>query len=374
MNPTRSQQLTTNVVDVYNAMEDEILLNVARFLASNNGVLTKESINTWQIQQLAKMGSLTQANVITIAKYSGRSIDEVSKSLEIAQYETVKRVDLPLQEAIRQGLLVAPAVPVVGQTLEGILGKYVAQARNTFNLINTTMLDGARQVYLDVVNSTVGKVVSGTRTPRQAIKESLRKWADKGLPALVDKARKKWSPEAYLTMVTRSTVNNVANESQFAHMDSLGSDLIEVSSHNGARPLCAPFQGRIYSRSGMSKKYPAWSTTSYGEKAGLLGVNCRHVTFPFVEGMSTQRYFPMDQEQNDKAYQESQQQRKLERAIRKAKRELYMMEELGDSQAIKEAKQKVTQKQAVMREFIKETGRRRRYEREAPAEQTLKTM
>lgn len=370
LTPEQSQQLSMDAVDVYNAMEDEILLNVAKHLSKHNGQLTPESIHTWQMSQLAQLGGLTQSNVITIAKHSGMSIDAVSMALQQAQSHVVKPTQTTLQKAVQLGLLLQPTSPV-GQTLDAIFSKYLAQAKSVFNLVNTTMLDGARQIYLDVINQTVGKVIAGSRTPKQTMRETLQRWAKKGLPAIVDKAYKRWSPEAYISLVTRSTVNNVANDSQFALMDHYGNDLVEVSAHVGARPLCAPFQGKIYSRSGMSTKYPAWSSTSYGDPAGLLGCNCRHVTYVYVEGLSTPRATPVDPFENDKQYQLSQVQRKNERDIRKAKRELAMMEALQDAEGIEQARAKVREKQATMREFIKNTGRRRNYSREAPAEQIL---
>lgn len=116
--------------------------------------------------------------------------------------------------------------------------------------------------------------------------------------------------------------------------------------------------------SGKSKKYPAWSTTSYGDPAGLLGVNCRHLKFPYIPGMSTKRNEPQDYAENDRVYKESQRQRSLERDIKKAKREVMLLEEIGDTEGVKLAKQKVSQRQANMRDFIKATGRRRRPERE----------
>ncbi|MFA2861499.1 MULTISPECIES: phage minor capsid protein [Bacillus] len=129
-------------------------------------------------------------------------------------------------------------------------------------------------------------------------------------------------------------------------------------------PKCAPYQGRIFSMSGKSKKYPAWSTTSYGDAAGILGVNCRHIKYPYIPGMSTKRNEPQDYAENNRVYKESQRQRSLERDIKKAKREVMLLEELGDKEGVKLAKQKVSQRQAAMRDFIKATGRRRRPERE----------
>ncbi|MGH1111230.1 phage minor capsid protein [Bacillus paranthracis] len=371
MQPQRQQQLTDNTVQVYNAIEEEILMNMANYLKKNKGLLNEQDIHAWQIRQLSMLGALTQDNVITIAKYSGLAVDEVSTALKVAQYEAIAPVNTVLTKAVQLGLLVKP-LNYYGLTLEGIFNKYLLQAKNTFNMVNTVLLDSARQAYLDVVNTVVGKVVAGAKTPRQALREGLQKWATKGLPALVDKVNRRWSPDAYIRMVTRSTVNNVANVSQFQRMDENGCDLIETTSKMGAREKCAPYQGRIFSRSGTHPNYPAWSTTSYGLPDGILGINCGHVIHPYIEGLNTQRYFPQDPHENQKAYEQSQVQRANERAIRKAKTELAMMEALGDKDGIKKAQSKVKNAQATMREFIKNTGRTRRYEREQPASQILK--
>jgi hypothetical protein len=151
---------------------------------------------------------------------------------------------------------------------------------------------------------------------------------------------------------------------QFARMDEYGTDLIEVSSHLGARERCAPFQGRIFSRSGKSKKYAAWSSTSHGEPAGLLGINCHHVIYPYISGKSTQRYEPYDPAENRRIYEESQQQRLFERKIRKQKRELALLETIGDEQGAKDAKQAIRATQSELRAFLSETGRGRRRDRE----------
>ena len=66
------------------------------------------------------------------------------------------------------------------------------------------------------------------------------------------------------------------------------------------------------------------------------------------------------EEENDKAYALSQEQRALERKIREAKR---LVEMAGDS-ATPEDKQKIKDAQAQMRAFIAKTGRTRRYDRE----------
>lgn len=70
-------------------------------------------------------------------------------------------------------------------------------------------------------------------------------------------------------------------------------------------------------------------------------------------------------ESNDKEYQESQDQRALERAIREAKRKQAAFKAAGLDDAAADMGKTIADRQAAMREFIKETGRTRRYDREA---------
>src|SRR5690606_14422276 len=136
--------------------------------------------------------------------------------------------------------------------------------------------------------------------------------AEEGIPALYDRAGRRRTVEGYTGTVMRSTVNNVVNDMQDRRMEEWGIDLVEVSSHDGARPKCAPYQGLIYSLNPNHPKYPYIGDTSMGEPDGLFGINCGHTKYPYVEGISLKRFEPYPKEQNDRVYEESQEQRALE--------------------------------------------------------------
>ncbi len=369
--PEKSQQLSLFVVDIYSAIEEELLLNMARMLkhdmplllAAENG----DEYQHWRMVQLNKLGTLNKQQLDTLAKHSGKTVEEVMKMIKYAGSAAIADHENIYNQAMKLGLLeVAPPI-TTNAALIGILNAYVNQALSTLNLVNTTMLSFAQQMYRDVLNQTVGKLLAGTITQQQAIRQAVSGWASKGIPAFVDKSGRKWSTEAYVSMVCRSTSNNVANEMQDERMREYNVDLCEVSSYPGARPKCFEDQGKIYSLSGKHPKYKPLSSTSYGEPDGLFGVNCSHIRYPYIEGLSTRRYFPhADVEENRRIYKQSQQQRAIERRIRKAKREVRVMEVLGDQEGVNNAKNKVSQQQSVMRDFIKNTKRTRRYDREKP--------
>lgn len=364
MDKRELQNLSQPVTDVYLGIEEQILLNIAKRLAKHNSLLTEDDIQSWQVQALSELEGLSQKNIQFMSSKSGKTIEEVRKALEKAGYNMIEDNEKVLQRAAKEGLLNEAPPVAESAAIASILESYERQSQETLNLVNSTMLNQSEQAYLDIINRTTGEVLSGVSTPQQALRKTVGEWAETGTPALIDKAGKRWSSEAYISTVMRSTSNNVANDMQEARFDEYGNDLVEISSHSGARPKCAPYQGRIFSRSGNHPRYPALNDTSIGEPDGLFGINCGHVKYAYIEGISKQRYKPRDPEVNDKAYERSQKQRYLERQIKKAKREKAMLEELGDTEGIERAQRKILNRQDNMRQFIKSTNRTRRRERE----------
>lgn len=370
MGPQELEQFSRASTKVYLQMEDEIMANIARRIRSKKSLFDEievsgetQRITAWQLDLLDDVNQLNRDNIRTISKYSGEAVEEVAEQLERAGYRAAGEFDGELRAAANRGTLQDAPPLRQSERLQAIARTMGERAESEFNLINTTLLDQSQQVYRDVVNRTTTNVISGAQTPYQALRQVGREFADKGVPAMIDRAGRRWSTEAYVNMITRTVMNDVANEMQDARFDEYGQDLVEVSSHVGARPLCEPFQGRIFSRSGTSTQYPPLSETSEGEPAGLFGINCGHIKYPYFPG--TKRTFdPVAEKENKKAYEEQQKQRYLERQIREAKRREEFFRGVGDTEGANQAKELVKRRQATMRGFINESGRTRRISRE----------
>ena len=80
--------------------------------------------------------------------------------------------------------------------------------------------------------------------------------------------------------------------------------------------------------------------------------------------MSKVRGEPEPESVNERQYEESQKQRYLERRIRRAKLDVAIAKATQDDEAVKDANRTLRARQADMREFIRGTGRTRRYDRE----------
>lgn len=368
-------ELAEECSDVLIAMEDDLLQNIAEYLS---GGRTDIPAAQWKIQQLASLGKLDKANIRTIAEYSGIAADMEEIAMTRSALKAVSEMDDGFGKLAADGIISGTEVPMEETALQ-TAAMYSKQAKDRLNKVNTVMRYFAKntaaaavykaeelinkQQHLDTLNKAAGKVIMGAESRQTAVRQCIKEMSEKGIPAFVDAAGRQWSPEAYINMDVRTTCSNVAHEAQFARMNDYGIDLLEVDSHAGARPKCALDQGKIFSKSGKHKKYPAWSTSSYGEPDGILGINCGHHIYPYIEGVSTQTYFPYDKEENDKLYKQKQEQRKLEREVRSAKREVSMLNAAGDKEGAKLAKERVKSRTAAYNAYCEKAGLPRKADR-----------
>lgn len=93
-------------------------------------------------------------------------------------------------------------------------------------------------------------------------------------------------------------------------------------------------------------------------------INCGHYAIPFVPGFSKPRQPEQTEEQNTKEYEQSQEQRALERKYRYAKRDLMTAKARGDEEEIARQKLRVKNARTELNDFCEETGRARRSARE----------
>ncbi|UYM81122.1 phage minor capsid protein [Heyndrickxia coagulans] len=363
LTPNQLEQLAKPLINIYGQLEIDIIKAIVKRLETKQDI-TKDNVLHWKFEKLRQLGDLNKDVIQLISLMTGKTEKELEKLIKESMKQSVQPMDNWLSGLADDGKI-DKAPPLEQDTrIFNTLLTFQRQATSTLNLTNSTILQNSQQVYRDIISQSTVSVMTGMKTHQQAVADTAAKWAEKGIPALVDKKGRQWSIEGYIPMVVKSVANNVANQTQFDRMDSYGVDLIEISSHVGARPGCAPYQGRIFDRNGKSKKYPSLASTTYGKPAGIFGINCHHHPYPYIPGVSVKRYEPYPIEENAKAYEQSQQQRKMERDIRKAKNNLEVIRRLGTKEDVAAARKKVREKQANMRAFLNDTGRTRRYDRE----------
>ena len=373
MTKLEMMQLSQSLSDLYTGLETDLIANIAEYLAA--GKIDSPTAQ-WKIQMLAQLGALDKSNIKVITEYAGIAPDMLTEVLETAALSAVEELEPGFQKLARNGIINGTEVPIE-KTMARALTSYQKQAKQSLNMVNTVMRYKAKsaaqkiindtaelaekQSFINTLNKATGKVVTGAESRQAAMRQCIKEMSEKGIPAFVDKLGREWSPEAYINMDIRTTANNVAHQAQFDRMEDYGVDLIEVSSHAGARPKCAEDQGKIFNRKnkdgytidlhGRKIKYYSWKKSSYGEPNGILGINCGHHIYPFIPGISYQKYFPYDEYDNQEQYKKVQGQRELERRVRKSKRECISLESVGDTEGLKKAKETLKTRQQALKQY-----------------------
>lgn len=379
MTTLEQMNLSQPLTDVYTSMETDLMIAIAKQLAAGGEI---NATSEWRLKKLAEAGALSKETIRIIASYTGIQSDLLTEAIEGAAMGIADRLEPALQACARDGYISSPTGTPISENMKNVVTNFRKQAKNDLNLVNTVMQYKAKSSYTTLVNKiyddtkrqellgVLGKhtleVASGGTSRQEAVRNCIKEFSQKGIPAFVDKRGREWSPEAYINMDIRTTVNNTANAAQDACCDRYGLDLIAISSHMGARPKCAIDQGKLYSRSNRSgiahdgdgneiPFYP-WSSTSYGQPDGILGINCHHHKYPFADGVNFQRYFPYDQEENAARYNEFQKQRAMERRVREVSRHAEMLEAAGDTEGAKAARRQLREKRKAYREYSREHG------------------
>ena len=396
MNPAFLDSMSWEMAEVYGSITDRILISLARhFPYYKPGQPVPASAFEYQARMLAQMGQVS-AETMRIIKNGLDGVDKaLQNTLEQAIIDAVSKSEPELIDAVKRGIFKPAGIPVVAPNQMRAFDLYYKQAADKLNLVNTVMLESTKSAYQQAISDVVsdieladrinatytaldsaaGETITGVSTWNNALKHATDRMKDSGITGFIDHAGHRWSAEAYAAMDIRTTVFNTGRAAVWETNENFGNDLYSVSYHNGARPLCYPYQNKVVSSTDNARTVTdldgneivviAQSATSYGKPAGLFGINCKHYPNPFIPGVSIIRGEPQDEKANARVYEESQQQRALERKIREEKRDLLMLKEQGaPDDIIKAQRAKIRKTDDDIDAFCEQTGRTRRQNRE----------
>lgn len=224
------------------------------------------------------------------------------------------------------------------------------QTLNTFHNLTASMgflVDAGRtmlppaKAYQWALDNAALQVQSGAINYNQAIKTAVKELADSGLKVVDYESGHRDHVDVAVRRAVMTGVSQICSKYTEQSAEYLDTPYFEVSAHVGARDKPGPspwsshkdWQGHVYSvRAGDI--YPSiYDVCGLGAVDGLEGANCRHRRFPWVEGVSERTYTDEQLEHIDDghgctfdgkdytAYEATQMQRRIERTVRKLKRE-----------------------------------------------------
>lgn len=333
--------LQAGIEKKYRVLEEEIMKDVVRRVRKAGKITSSAD---WQLQRYMVLGHSTEDVEAIVRQSVGndwvetfRLYDEVIEQEYVrskAIYEQVNAHFIPYEQNYELQQLTNALVQQSNDELFNItksMGFMVdmGNGRRAFAPLS--------EIYNGYLDNAITMMASGAFDYNTLIRRVVREMTASGLRTVdyatghsnrVDVAARR----ALLTGMGQLT-------GQISRMNGqmLGTDKYEVDWHPGARPEHAVWQGRVWTYQQLL------DICGLGAGGGLLGWNCRHTYYPFIEGVSTRNYSDewleaMERKEARKipfrgkeynAYEATQKQRQMETAMRAQRESVQLLKDGG---------------------------------------------
>lgn len=222
-------------------------------------------------------------------------------------------------------------------------------------------------IYRQTIYKTEMFMAAGAKSLDQAIDMATKEFLDGGIDCIEYSNGRRVNIASYAEMALRTASQRATFLAEGKKRDEWGIHTIFVSAHANTCPKCEPWQGKVLVDDVFSSGTAAEAAElgvpllSTAMKAGLLHPNCRHTLATYFPDITILPKIP-DKDKALETYKAEQEQRALERKIRKAKRKV-----VGacDNDNMGKAQAELKKLQEQMREHLdKHPELRRAYNRE----------
>lgn len=337
--PSVLDTMPEELAELYRGLEDTLLTEICSRLKLRDEL---NEVTVQDIKALRSHGIDLKEIEKAIRKTSGISETKLNELLD----DVVERNQKYYTEIIDLAHITQPETLVSVEDTWAIYEQTKQTLRNITRSMGflvdagRTMLPPAK-AYQWALDAATLKVESGAISYGQAIKDTVRELASGGLRVVDYESGHRDHVDVAARRAVMTGVSQLCSKYTEQSAEYLETPYYEVSAHAGARDKPGPspwsshkdWQGKVYStRSGDI--YPnIYEVCGLGAVDGLEGANCRHRRNVWVDGVSERTYTDEQLEHIDDglgctfegktytAYEATQEQRKVERTIRKLKRE-----------------------------------------------------
>ena len=349
LSPEYILRLSVGAEEVAGQLQSELISQIVTRLLTrlaNEDEIKFSSTDKYAIKTLQDAGILLKDVQKQIAKYTKIQQKEIKKAFENAGIEAVKLDNKVYQQAGLSEFALQQSphlIRLLQRNYEVTMGLWDNYTLTTADVVQQTFIQECNKVHTAVASTAVPY--------NTAIMDSVRRLVSQDIKSVIythpDGTVHRDNIEVATLRAVRTGVNQACAyiTAQTSHDD--GIYMFGTSAHVGARPEHTVWQGKVFwvdwdelnRRTGVEygdaipvpddikARYQEFcEATDIGTVTGLCGANCRHSYYPFIEGLDYNPFPPIDQEENEKAYALSQEQRKKERAIRKQKQKIQGLE------------------------------------------------
>ena len=313
-----------------------------------------------QMPAYDKVAMLTASDIAMAAQSVARkAVKLLARHSAIIDRAAVKAVESALRRSTTTdvaalGKTLSWLPDRVADHLNATTAASISAIRTVIQRDNLAMAQAAKDAYMRSAMQAVAEVNGTQKRWEKACRDAVLKLADEGVRVVDYKSKAMAQADVAVRRHIRTQTVQAGAANTLHLLEQTGHDLVQTSSHGGARDDHAVWQGRIFSLSGKSSKYPDFrAATKYGDVAGLCGANCRHSFGVYIEGQP--KRYPIDPDKDQgrdrsEVYDATQKQRYHEREIRRLKREAMALESAGMDNA--EERLKIGAHQKALREHI----------------------
>lgn len=372
--PNYLSYCTDEIEEIYSKLDTRITQDIVRRI-----------IKTGEITDTAKWQ-------VKMAQESGLLYDDIVQMVVESTGETEKAVKLLFEDAGIQATMIdyekagaLQRVDKLSPSALQILEAAIKKTNSSLSNLTMTTAEMAQNAFISACSMAEMEITSGAFDANTAIKHAVDMSIEEGnrirYPSGVTR-----SVEAAVRTAVLTGVSQTTGHISLANAEALGTDIMQLSAHGGARPEHAVWQGKLVCISNKRRRgYLSLKDIGYGEITGFKGINCTHDWYPFIVGVSKRAYTKKELEEinnqtvtyNGKEmplYEAQDLQRAMERKIRDERRQLASYDTAIKNTKDKTLKQefqgefdmlsvKLKSHEAKYRDFSNQTGMRPQTER-----------
>lgn len=222
--------------DIIKRIIDRIMLRIGR---GEDYLLT--ATDKWQIENLQQAGYLLEDIQKDIAKATKLQQTEIAEAMEDAG---VKALDY--DDKIYQAAGLSPTPLTQSPELIRLMQRNYEATMGEWSNFTRTMANEAQRLFIGQLDKAYTLVATGALSYTAAVKEVINTITFDGVKVIYPTGHSDTLETATLRAV-RTGISQMSAQIQLARAKEMGVDLCIVSSHLGARPSHAEWQGKIYS-------------------------------------------------------------------------------------------------------------------------------
>ena len=337
--PELLDALPEELAELFRGLEDTLLAEICSRLKLRDEL---NEVTVQDIRALRSHGIDLKEIEKAIRKTSGISETKLNELLD----DVVERNQKYYTEVIDLAHITQPETLVSVEDTWAIYEQTKQTMRNITRSMGflvdagRTMLPPAKAYQWALDNATM-QIQSGAINYNQAIKTAVKQLADSGLKVVDYESGHRDQIDVAARRAVMTGVNQICAKYTEQSAEYLDTPYFEVSAHAGARDKPGPspwsshkdWQGKVYSIRANDIYPNIYEVCGLGAVDGLEGANCRHRRNVWVEGVSERTYTDEQLAHIDDdlgctfdggkytAYEATQMQRRVEREVRKLKRE-----------------------------------------------------